>query len=53
MTASRLVRRKGHALLLEAWPRVLAHVPDAQLVVIGRGPERTRLERTTATLPAR
>jgi phosphatidyl-myo-inositol dimannoside synthase len=45
ITASRLVRRKGHDVLLTAWPRVLRRMPDAQLVVIGDGPMRTRLER--------
>lgn len=36
----RLVEKKGTALLIEA----MAALPDARLVVIGDGPERTRLE---------
>lgn len=31
--------RKGRDLLLEAWPEVLARVPDARLAVIGGGDE--------------
>ncbi len=33
----RLEKRKGLRFLLRAWPRVLAQVPDARLVVVGRG----------------
>ena len=45
IAVSRLVRRKGHDALLQAWPRVLRRVPDAHLVVVGSGPMRARLER--------
>lgn len=38
-------RHKGHDSLLEAWPSVKAQVPDAQLVVVGRGDDVERLER--------
>lgn len=38
-------RRKGHDQLIECWPAVLERVPDAQLVVAGRGDDGTRLER--------
>ena len=48
ITVSRLVRRKGHDALLQAWPRVLRRVPDAHLVVVGAGPMRNRLEREAA-----
>src|SRR5690606_3293519 len=41
---SRLVRRRGQDTLLRAWPRVLADVPDAVLLVVGGGPDRARLE---------
>jgi phosphatidylinositol alpha-1,6-mannosyltransferase len=34
---SRLVARKGQDTLLRAWPAVLAHVPDAALLIVGRG----------------
>ena len=42
---SRLVRRKGQDVLLEAWPRVLAELPSARLVVVGGGPTLRRLRR--------
>ena len=35
---------KGHAQMIDAWPRVLAHVPDAELVIVGSGDDRVRLE---------
>ncbi|GLW10531.1 glycosyl transferase family 1 [Microtetraspora sp. NBRC 13810] len=42
---SRLVPRKGQDVLVRAWPRVLAEVPDAVLLLVGGGPIRGRLER--------
>ncbi|HEY3063880.1 MAG TPA: glycosyltransferase family 4 protein [Chloroflexota bacterium] len=33
----RLEKRKGLRFLLRAWPRVLGQLPDARLVVVGRG----------------
>src|SRR4029453_13455735 len=41
---SRLVARKGQDTLIRAWPRVLAAVPEAVLVLVGGGPDRARLE---------
>ena len=41
----RLTRQKGQDVLLSAWPSVLARVPDAQLVLLGEGPERDELQR--------
>jgi glycosyltransferase involved in cell wall biosynthesis len=40
----RLCRQKGQDLLLRAWPAVLKEVPDANLVLVGDGPDRARLE---------
>jgi phosphatidylinositol alpha-1,6-mannosyltransferase len=37
-------RYKGHDLLLEIWPTVVATVPDATLLVAGDGDDRARLE---------
>jgi glycosyltransferase involved in cell wall biosynthesis len=41
---ARLEPEKGHATLLDAWPRVLAAVPEARLLVIGEGSLRDELE---------
>ena len=43
ISVSRLVRRKGHDLLLRVWPAVLARFPDAKLLIVGDGPMRNRL----------
>lgn len=45
LSASRLVRRKGHDMLIRAWPRTLARHPAAALVIVGDGPSRRRLVR--------
>jgi phosphatidyl-myo-inositol dimannoside synthase len=37
-------RYKGHDQLIDAWDRVTANVPDAQLVIVGDGNDRARLE---------
>ncbi|MEO3976061.1 glycosyltransferase [Streptomyces sp. CAU 1734] len=42
----RLCRQKGQDILLGAWPRVLAALPAARLVLVGDGPDRERLTRT-------
>ena len=43
-------RYKGHDELLESWPRVLRAVPDAQLVIVGRGNDVERLRAKAASL---
>ncbi|TDC91263.1 glycosyltransferase family 1 protein [Actinomadura sp. 7K507] len=43
VSVSRLVRRKGHDRLLDAWPEVVRRHPDARLVIVGEGPMRRRL----------
>jgi glycosyltransferase involved in cell wall biosynthesis len=40
----KLIASKGVELLLAAWPRVLARVPDARLLVVGFGGFRAALE---------
>jgi phosphatidyl-myo-inositol dimannoside synthase len=36
-------RHKGHEQLIQAWPSIKMQVPDAQLVVVGRGDDLRRL----------
>lgn len=43
-------RYKGHDELIECWPRVLESVPDATLIVAGRGDDAARLRRKAAPL---
>jgi glycosyltransferase involved in cell wall biosynthesis len=40
----RLHRQKGQHRLLDAWPAVLARIPDARLALVGEGPDRGALE---------
>ena len=40
---ARLVEKKGIDVLLEAWPKVVATLPDALLTIAGIGPEDERL----------
>ncbi len=44
VTVGRLSPEKGHAVLLEAMPDILAAQPDLRLVMVGDGQERSRLE---------
>jgi len=39
----RLCRQKGQDLLLAAWPRAAAALPEARLVLVGDGPDRPAL----------
>jgi glycosyltransferase involved in cell wall biosynthesis len=41
---ARLEPEKGHPTLLEAWPHVLASVPNAHLLIVGEGSQREALE---------
>jgi glycosyltransferase involved in cell wall biosynthesis len=41
---ARLEPEKGHPTLLDAWPRVLASMPDAHLLIVGEGSQRKALE---------
>jgi glycosyltransferase involved in cell wall biosynthesis len=43
VTVGRLAPQKGQDVLLPAWRRVLERVPDAQLVLLGDGPDREAL----------
>ncbi|HEX2176971.1 MAG TPA: glycosyltransferase family 4 protein [Nocardioidaceae bacterium] len=46
----RMVPRKGQDTLVRAWPRVLAEVPEARLLLVGDGPYRPRVERLAESL---
>jgi phosphatidylinositol alpha-1,6-mannosyltransferase len=47
---SRLVARKGQDVLVAGWPRVLAHHPDARLLLVGGGPAEGSLRRAVTRL---
>ncbi len=49
-TVGRLIERKGHYDLLAAWPLVKDEHPNAQLLIIGDGPERDGLEQRACEL---
>jgi phosphatidylinositol alpha-1,6-mannosyltransferase len=40
---SRVERYKGHDELIDCWPRVTSELPNAQLVIVGRGDDADRL----------
>jgi glycosyltransferase involved in cell wall biosynthesis len=42
--AARLARQKGQDVLVDAWETVRAAVPDAELVLVGDGPDRAALQ---------
>lgn len=47
---ARLEPEKGHATLLDAWPAVLAKVPNARLLIVGEGSQRQLLEAQAESL---
>lgn len=44
LTVARLVPRKGHKIVIQALPKVLAEVPELKYVIAGEGPEKDRLQ---------
>ena len=44
---------KGHRELIACWPKVVALLPDARLVFVGRGPGRPVIEHLALQSPAR
>jgi phosphatidyl-myo-inositol dimannoside synthase len=49
---NRSERYKGHDQLIDVWPRVVARVPDAQLVIVGGGDDAARLKGKAAASAA-
>ena len=47
---ARMVKRKGQDTLVKAWPSVLRSVPHAQLLLVGDGPDRSRVEKLARSL---
>ena len=45
-------RYKGHDELLDAWPAVLARIPDAQLIFVGDGDDADRLKARARQVPS-
>jgi phosphatidylinositol alpha-1,6-mannosyltransferase len=45
LAAARLIRRKGHDVLLDAWRTVSGNCPNAVLVIAGDGPMHASLDR--------
>lgn len=48
-----LKEKKGHAILLKAWPHVVAKHPNAHLALVGDGPLRDTLKQSADSLPVR
>jgi phosphatidylinositol alpha-1,6-mannosyltransferase len=53
LSVGRLIPRKGHLALIHALPRVLERVPDACLVIVGRGPMMSACSRAAQDLKVR
>jgi phosphatidylinositol alpha-1,6-mannosyltransferase len=43
LTVARLIPRKGHKIALEAFAKISKEVPDAHYLIVGTGPEESRL----------
>jgi len=50
VTVSRLAANRGHELLLNAFRILLATMPEARLLLVGKGETRTRLEQTVTEM---
>lgn len=44
LSVGRLIERKGCDRVLEAFPKILSHFPDAVYLIVGEGPMRSQLE---------
>ena len=50
LTVSRLDERKGHDTIVRALPQILRRVAALRYLIVGRGPQRQRLEELTREL---
>ena len=50
VSVARLAPNRGHELLLSGFRRLLADVPDARLLLVGKGETRARLEQAVVDL---
>lgn len=50
IAVQRLAPRKRSVELVEAFARVVPHLPDAHLTIVGDGPQRSRVERSVRDL---
>src|SRR5439155_6930038 len=48
LSVSRLVKMKGHDVVIAALPHLVSRFPDLRYLVVGSGPERPALERLAA-----
>jgi glycosyltransferase involved in cell wall biosynthesis len=51
LCVARLVEDKDHACLLDAFAKVLGHMPEARLRLVGEGPQETKLRARMAQVP--
>lgn len=53
LSVGRLVPRKGHLALLRAMPQIIKRVPNAQLIIVGQGPEISPCSRAAQRMGVR
>lgn len=52
VNVARFHEQKGHRYLLQAWPKVVAEVPEARLLLVGDGPLKGEMQRLADALGA-
>lgn len=50
MTCGRMVERKGFQYLVSAMPGIVSRMADAKLIIIGDGPQKTKLQALASSL---
>lgn len=50
LTVGRLIERKGHDMVINAMPKILAEIPNAVYLVVGRGPYEEKLRQMSSEL---